>query len=345
MKKTIRNVLIATVLSGSAMTGLAADKVLTVASWLPTSHGINASLWPTMKQEIEKRTQGRVSLKVEYGLAPPNGLLELIEYGGADISWTYNGYFPGRFTTTKMIELPGYPGTSAAASYAHWKAHEKYFNKAKEYDGVELIGLMVHAPADLLMNKNSAIKTLEELKGRKMRTAGGVANEVAEALGVSPILAPASKSYEMISGGMADGTFLPMGTVSLLRLYEVAPQAYTVPGGFYRGSFAVFMNEDSLSGVSEADQKAIRAYFGEQLSVDAGKVWDALYDQGLKKFKDNGTINELSKEDIKRFADITKVIKEKVIKEVSDKGIDGQAAYDFIMQTMKDYKPKAETSK
>ncbi len=343
--KILRQLLTVAMVGGLMNTAVAADKVLKVASWLPTTHSVNSMLWPEVKKQLEARTDGRVSLQVEYNLAPPNGLLELIEYGGADISWTYNGYFPGRFTTTKMIELPGYPGTSEAASYAHWKAHEKYFNKAKEYDGVELIGLMVHAPADLLMNKNSTIKTLGELKGRKMRTAGGVANEVAEALGVSPILAPASKSYEMISGGMADGTFLPMGTVSLLRLYEVAPQAYTVPGGFYRGSFAVFMNEDSLSGVSEADQKAIRAYFGEQLSVDAGKVWDALYDQGMKKFKDNGTITQLSKEDIKRFADITKVIKEKVIKEVSDKGIDGQAAYDFIMQTMKDYKPKAAASK
>ncbi len=343
MRKAIRNVLVAAVLSGSTMAGLAADKVLTVASWLPTGHGINSSLWPTVKKEVEERTEGRVTLNIEYGLAPPNGLLELVEYGGADISWTYNGYFPGLFTTTKMIELPGYPGNSEAASYAHWKAHEKYFNKAKEYDNVELIGLMVHAPADLLMNKDSAIKTLKELKGRKMRTAGGVANEVANALGVSPILAPASKSYEMISGGMADGTFLPMGTVSLLRLYEVAPNAYTVPGGFYRGSFAVFMNEGSLSGVSEADQKAIREYFGEKLSVDAGKVWDALYDQGLSKFKGNGTITALSKEDVDLFADVTKSIKEKVIKEVSDKGIDGQAAYDFIMETMKNYKP--ETSK
>lgn len=172
-----------------------------------------------------------------------------------------------------------------------------------------------------------------------MRTAGGVANEVAEALEVSPILAPASKSYEMISGGMADGTFLPMGTVSLLRLYEVAPNAYSVPGGFYRGSFAIFMSVSALDGVNEADKEALNEYFGEKLSVDAGKVWDALYEQGMEKFKTNGSEVALSDTDIQQFAQLTQGIKAKVIKEVSDKGIDGQAAYDFIYKTMKDYQP------
>lgn len=340
MKNSLRYLVCAAALGSVMSVGYAADKVLTVASWLPTTHGINASLWPTVKKEIEERTDGRVSLKVEYGLAPPNGLLELVEYGGADISWTFNGYFPGRFTTTKMIELPGYEGDSEAASVAHWKAHEKYFAKAGEYDGVELIGLMVHAPAHLIMNKNNPISSLKELKGRKMRSGGGVANDVAESLEVSPILASASKTYEMISGGMADGTFLPMGTVSLLRLYEVAPNAYNVPGGFYRGSFGVFMNEDALAGVSDADKAAINEYFGEKLSADAGRVWEDFYQEGLKKYKEKGKVTELSKEDVAEFAQSAEKIRKKVIKEVTDKGIDGQAAYDLISETMKNYQSK-----
>ncbi len=338
MKTTFRHLLAIGVLCGLASVASAADKVLKVASWLPTTHNINASLWPTVKKELEERTDGRVSLEVEYGLAPPNGLLELIEYGGADLSWTFSGYFPGRFTTTKLIELPGFPGSSEAASYAYWKAHEKFFAKANEFEGVELVGVMVHAPAYLLMNKDGAIKSLSELKGRKMRIAGGVAAEVGEALGVSPVVVPASKSYEVISGAMVDGTFLPMGTVALMRLHEVAPNAYSVPGGFYRGSFGIFMNPEALDGVSEADKKAINEYFGEKLSVDAGKVWDQLYENGLKSYKENGKVTAMSEEEVKSFAKMADGIKAKVIKEITDKGVDGQAAYDYIMKTMTDYK-------
>lgn len=337
MKKTVYSLVAAAVLSSTVSVSFAADKVLKIASWLPKTHGINANFLPTMQKEIEKRTEGRVKAKIEYGLAPPNGLLELVEYGAADIAWTFNGYFPGRFTTTKMIELPGYPGNSEAASVAHWKAHEKYFKKAGEFDGVELIGLMVHAPAYLFMSKDKPVKNLAELSGRKMRTAGGVANDVAEALKVSPVLASATKSYEMISGDMVDGTFLPMDVVPIFRLYEAAPKAYSVPGGFYRGSFSIFMNEDALEGVSEADQKALRDYFGETLSKQAGAVWDADHERGLKVQEEKGTVTALSDADVKALGEMTQGIKEKVIKDVSDKGIDGQAAYDLIFETMKNY--------
>ncbi len=335
-----RKLLAVAVVGSLISSAVAADKVLKVASWLPTTHGINSMLWPEVKKQIEARTDGRVSIQVEYNLAPPNGLLELIEYGGADISWTYNGYFPGRFITTKMIELPGYEGDSKAASVAHWRAYEKFFKKAGEFDGVELIGLMVHSPAYLFMGKDKSIDSLAALQGRKMRAGGGVANEVAEAVKVSPILAPATKSYEMISGNMADGTFLPSDVIPMFRLYEVAPHAYSIPGGFYRGSFSIFMNEDALEGVSDKDKAALQAYFGEELSGYAGSVWDADHDKGLKVQKEHGSVKPLAEADVKAFADMTKGIKEKVIKEVTDKGIDGQAAYDFIKKTMKDYQSK-----
>ncbi len=338
--KIFRQLLAIAVVSGVLNMAVAANKVLKVASWLPTTHGINSMLWPQVKKEIEARTDGRVSLEVEYGLAPPNGLLELVEYGGADVSWTYHGYFPGRFTTTKMIELPGYEGDSKAASVAHWRAHEKFFKKAGEFDGVELIGLMVHSPAYLFMGKGKSVDSLGALGGRKMRSGGGVANDVAEAVKVSPILAPATKSYEMISGNMADGTFLPIDVIPIFRLFEVAPNAYSIPGGFYRGSFSIFMNENALDGVSDKDKAALQAYFGEELSAYAGSVWDADHDKGLKVQKEHGTVKPMAEADVRAFADMTKSIREKVIKEVNSKGVDGQAAYDFIKSTMKGYQTK-----
>lgn len=314
----------------------AADVELKIASWLPPTHSVNSVFLPQLIKEIETRTEGRVTASVEYDLAAPNGLLELVEYGGADISWTYNGYFPGRFVTTKLIELPGYEGNSSAASVAHWRAHEKYLKDAEEYDGVELIGFMVHGPAFLFMNKE--ISGLKDVEGRKMRAGGGVANEVAAALKTSPILAPASKSYEMIMGGMADGTMLPADVIPTFRLYEAAPHAYTLPGGFYRGSFALFMNENALDKVSEADQKAIREYFGEPLSKDAGAVWDLDYDKGLELQKEKGTITELSAEDVAKMAELSATIRDKVIEEVNSKGVDGKAAYDLIVETFAELK-------
>lgn len=310
-------------------------KKLTIASWLPPSHSVNKVFWPKFIEEIEARTDGRVTAHIEYDLATPDGMLELVEYGGADFAWTYNGYFPGRFVTTKLIELPGYHGNSRAAAVAHWRAHQKYLKDAQEYAGVELIGFMVHRSAFLFLT--AEIDHLNQVEGLKMRSGGGVASEVVNRLNASAILAPASKAYEMISGGAADGTLLPADVIPTFRLYEVTPYMYSLPGGFYRGSFSLFMNEDSLKGVSEEDQKAIREYFGELLSADAGQAWDIDHERGISVQKEKGQVFDLNQENIQYFAEITKDIRKSVIEEVNAKGLDGQAAYDLIAETMDNY--------
>lgn len=325
-------------LLGINLSAVAADKVLKVATWLPTTHSINSVFWKNFVKEIETRTEGRVAVEIEYGLAPPNGLLELIEYGGADFTWIYNGYFPGRFVTTKLLELPGYEGDAEAASVTHWLAQEKFFNKAKEFEGVELIGHMVHAPA--VLSLQDEIQNLEETKGLKIRIPGGVANEVVKSLEMTPLLASVAKSYELISSGVADGVVLPADLIPGFRLYEAAPNVYTVPGGFYRGSLSVIMNPDALSGISEADEKAIRDYFGEQLSADGGRVWDMDSDNGIAIQKEHGQVVALSDEDAKRVTVVADQVKKAVLAEVNAKGVDGQAAYDFIFETMKNYRSK-----
>lgn len=340
MKNLIKFKWVATTLLSLSVSvsAMAADKVLKVATWLPTTHSINSVFWENFAKEIDSRTEGRVAVEIEYGLAPPNGLLELVEYGGADFTWIYNGYFPGRFVTTKLLELPGYEGDAEAASVTHWRAQEKFFNQAKEFEGVELIGHMVHAPAVLSLQEE--IENLEAAKGLKVRIPGGVANEIVKALELTPLLASVAKSYELISSGVADGVVLPADLIPGFRLYEAAPNVYTVPGGFYRGSLSVIMSPDALSGISEADEKAIRDYFGEQLSADGGRVWDMDSANGIAIQKEHGQVVALSAEDAKRVTAVAKLVKEEVLAEINARGVDGQAAYEFIFETMKSYQSK-----
>ena len=50
---------------------------------------------------------------------------------------------------------------------------------------------------------------------------GGVVADVAKSLGVTPIMASATKNYEMLSNGVADGTFLPMESIKSFKLTKL----------------------------------------------------------------------------------------------------------------------------
>ena len=107
---------------------LAADKVLTVASWAAPFHTMNENVFPWISSQLKSCTGGSLSLKVEYGMAPPPAMYDTVRDGVADMSWIVYGYTPGKFVTTMTAELPGIPGNARQKSVAFQKTHEKYFD-------------------------------------------------------------------------------------------------------------------------------------------------------------------------------------------------------------------------
>ncbi len=313
-----------------------AQEVLKISSWIPP-HAVNKVIFPQWIAAIEKATDGRVSGKIEFGLAPPPGQIDLVEDGTADVAWIFHGYNPGRFVSTKLIELPGYSGDAEAASVAHWRAHEKYLAKLNEHEGVRVIAMMTHGPGQVHMRE--AVKSLADLNNKKIRIGGGVSADVAKSLGVVGVQVPAPKVYETLSGGVADGVWMPMETNKSLKLFEVAPNTYMMPGGLYRGSFSIIMSEAALSRLSDEDRAAVLSTTGEQLSANAGKAWADADVVGIENAKKVGvTLMEASSDDQAKFAEIAKAIRVKVMKEVDDKGADAAAAVALIEETMANYK-------
>ena len=334
MKHLLKTCVAAVALSVGSLPALAADVTLTISSWAPPTHGVNAIFWPNMIAEMEKATEGRVTAEIKYGLAPPPAQFDIVLDGAADFTWIFHGYNPGRFVATKMIELPGYEGNAEAASVAYWRAHEKYLAAADEHKGVKLVALMTHGPG--VLHSNKMVTSLSEISGMKLRLGGGVSGDVGAALGATGIRVPAPKVYETLASDAADGVMMPMEGKAGFKLYEVAKNTYTVPGGFYRGSFAVIMNSDAFDGLSDADKAALEGVFGEAASRIAGQMWDEIDVQGraaLDGASDN-SYNEASAEDVATWEGMTGPIIQGVLDEVSGKGIDAAAAQAFIAEQM-----------
>ena len=67
----------------------------------------------------------------------------------------------------------------------------------------------------------------------KIRSGGGISEAAAKALGASPLVKPAPESYELLSSGVADGTFFPSESIKSFNLDKVVKYATFFPGGFY----------------------------------------------------------------------------------------------------------------
>ena len=171
------------------------------------------------------------------------------------------------------------------------------------------------------------VKSLADMRGKKIRVGGGIQGEIGKRMGIEGVPAPGSKVYEILSQGVADGVFMPMGEKKSLRLKEVAPFTLKFPGGMYLGSFGVFLNPDFMASLSPADQEAIMRVSGEKLSRLAGASWAANDTEGEADAKASGnqivdTGDALNAE----FAELVKGMDEQWVKAANGRGIDAAAA-------------------
>ncbi len=320
---------------GMGATAVAADYTLTVSSWAPPTHGVNAKLWPTLIKMIEDATGGKVTAQIKYRLGPPPAQMDLVQDGAADMSWIFHGYQAGRFTATKLIELPGYTGNAEAASVAYWRVHEAHLAAADEHKGVKLIGLMTHGPAHL--HSARKVTSLDQVPGMKLRVPGGVGGDAGAALGATGIKVPAPKVYETLASNAADGVVMPFEARKGFKLTEVAQNVYEMPGGLYRGSFALILNQETFDGLPEDLQAALdEQVFGEPASRMAGTVWDEIDVAGREvtlAAADN-SINPASAADVTAWEAIAEKIREKVLAEIAAKGIDAEAAHAMVKAEM-----------
>ena len=310
---------------------LAADKVLTVASWAAPFHTMNENVFPWMSSQLKSCTGGSLSLKVEYGMAPPPAMYDTVRDGVADMSWIVYGYTPGKFVTTMAAELPGIPGNARQKSVAFQRTHEKYFASVGEAKGVQILANYTHGPG--MINTVKKVTSYKELKGVKMRIGGGVANAIGKALGVAGIGAPAPKVYELISGGVADGVFFPFETMHAFKIAELAKFSLDNPDGVYTTAFGIVMNNDAYEGLDTTQRGCVDSMRGVSLSRIIGWFWDDADKFGASAAASYGhELTIASDEERAYFTEVTSSVSTDIVAKISAAGVDGAAALAYFKE-------------
>ena len=303
---------------------VAAQTTLTMSSWVAPNHLLTKDVLAVWGQQVEKATNGRVKLQMlpKHPSAAP-GTFDAVRDDLVDVSYVTASYTPARHVLPLLAELPGGGATSVINSVAYSRIHWKYLQQVGEYKGVKLLGVFTHGPGQMF-NTKRPINKVEDLAGMKIRTGGGIAEEMARSLGASAFVKPAPESYELLSSGVADGTFFPLESIISFKLGSVVKYATLFPGGFYCSSFGFFMNEDKWNKLSKKDQDAIASVSGEPLALLAGKAWDTTDAEALEEMKRVGIqISTDSPELVKGVQARAEAIDDKWVKDATAKGIDG----------------------
>ena len=315
--------------------GANAQTVLRFSNWIPPSHPISTEVIAVWARQVEDATQGAVKVQVIPPLGAPPGHYDLVRNGTADLAFVVPSYTASRFVLTRGPEMPFYAADSLSASLAYWEAHEKHFAKAGEAQGVKVLSVWVHGPGHLFTTSRR-IEKIDDLKGMKIRTAGGITDDVVKALGAEPFFAPASQSYEVLSKGVADGIVFPLESVPGFKLEKTIKHALLVPGGMYRVAHSILMNEAKWNALSAEHKAAIEKVSGRAMAQLAGRVWDKYDQQAVDVMKANGA--QFATAGGPLLADIRARLsgfEASWIEAAKAKGIDGKAVLDELKSKAK----------
>ncbi len=307
--------------------GAQAETRLTMSSWLPSGHPLVRDVMVPWANSVEEATEGRVKVvMLPSALGHPKVHYDIAREGQADITYGGHGYTPGRFKLYKMVEFPFGGDSAVGTSVAYWKVYNEYLKPAGEHDDVKLLGLFTHGPGHI-HNSKRTVNSAEDMKGLKLRVGGGVASDLASALGAVAIQKPSSSSYELISSGVADGTLFPHESVVAFNIQDKVTHSTLVPGGTHNFSFYLAMNKDRFGALPEEDQKAIESVSGEAFARLAGSMWDTQDAKGLEAMKANGNeIVTAGESFLTEIGNASAPMEAEWLETAAEMGVDGKAA-------------------
>lgn len=307
--------------------GAAAQTTLTVSNWLPPSHPIVKDIVIPWGEAVAAATDGRVKVTVMGApIGKPSAQYDLVKNGAADIGFSVHGYTPNRFSLTTIAELPFLGDSAERLSVAYQTVHDEMLAAADEHEGVKLLAVWTHGPGEIY-TVAEPVDELADIKGRKMRVGGGLANLVADRLGMVPVSAPSPQVYEILANGVADGILFPPESVPFFKIDTVLKHGTEVPGGLYNTSFFMVMNERTWTSLPEEDRAAIDALSGVALARRAGQAWDAADTAGREAMAAAGMTQKTADEAfVGEIAAALDGIDAIFLEAAAAKGIDGAAA-------------------
>ncbi len=266
---------------GEGETG--SDKVieLSYSIFFPPTHiqCITADAWA---KEIEKRTDGRVEIAMYPGgsLSKAPQVYEGVVNGISDIGMSCFAYTRGRFPLLEGLDLPvGYPNGLTATKAANQMV-KKY--NPKEVADTHVLYIHAHGPG--LLASKKPVRTLEDIKGLKVR-ATGLSSKIVGSLGGSPVAMSQPETYEALQRGVVDATFCPIETLKGWKQGEVIDYVIDTSAIGYTTSMFVVMNNDKWNSLPADIQKIFDEVCAEWI-VKHGEAWDQADAQGREFVKE-----------------------------------------------------------
>lgn len=292
---------------------------LSYSIFFPPSH-IQCKTAEEWSREVEKRTGGRVKITTYPGgsLTKAPQCYDGVVKGISDLGMSCFAYTLGRFPLLEGLDLPlGYPDGLVASRIAT-EMVRKY--APREVDDVKVLYIHAHGPGILASRK--PVRSLDDLRGLKVR-ATGLSAKIVEKLGGTPVAMSQPETYEALQKGVVEATLCPIETLKGWKQGEVIETVTDSSGIGYTTAMFVVMNKDKWNSLP-ADLQQIISQVSDEWVDKHGEAWNEADREGAELVQQLGheTI-PLSDDELAKWKAAVAPILEDYVKAATEKGLLG----------------------
>ncbi len=262
---------------------------LKLSTWLPIDGQVIPNSLVPWAEQVNQLTEGRVAVELVWPpMGPPPAHLDLLLEGKTDITFSIHGYSGDEAFPRAKIGQFSFLGDAYSASNAFSRVYGELLNAEEEHQMMRLLGLFQHGPG-MMMLRNKEMRTVDDLRGLKIRNPGGYVSLLLQELGIETISMPPTAARDALTAGDIDGVMFPYEGCDVFNVLDLVTQIIHAPGGFYNSSMFFGMNKDSAERMSEDDFNAIQAFSRQTIHEYFAKAMDYADYIAIEKFKALGT--------------------------------------------------------
>jgi TRAP-type C4-dicarboxylate transport system substrate-binding protein len=206
---------------------------------------------------VKKHTQGRVIMSVHPAgeLVGPREIWTSVSAGTIDAGCSLSVYEGG--THPELSFDLGTVYTIEEHNRVMDAGALEIIQKRVQPENIRVIGHFPLVPYYAVSMKKGFAKTLEDLKGKKIRSMGGASTMFLKAVGAGTVTLPMSEVPSALQTGVVDGIHTGLAGPYAMHLWDVAP--YFTANAHGCNAFYILMNADFYKRLPEPTQKGIVA--------------------------------------------------------------------------------------
>ncbi len=269
-------------------------------SFVPPNHVIWTDVLIPWGKEVEKASNGKMAVRyfpsMQLGGKPPELFRQAVQ-GISDAIFSLPGYTSADFPMMALTELPGTATSADDGTRKLWKNFDQYLKG--EFAGTKVL-MLWNSDSASLMSRSKPIRTLEDLKGMRIRTPSAAQSAQLEALGATPIDMPVTQIYNNLERGVIDATMIPMSAALDFKLIEVA-KYFTIEAPLGKSPFMVVMNQGRYDKLPADLKKVIDSTTGLNLSLKGAAAYDGKNKESVVAARKDREVIELDPKERPRW--------------------------------------------